>query len=179
MDLNIAYIHFLTSLVFLTLGLIILFKNPQRLLNRVCSIVFMCFTIWSFCYSFIQNPLVTPKTAMVFENISSIGWIFFGPFLFWFALLFAQKQKYASSPYLLIPVFIPAAIFVFMQWTNLSLIKDHIYQSYGWLCIWQLTYWPILFFIYYFFICWAALFIIWKYGRKTMMSSLIINLCLS
>jgi PAS domain S-box-containing protein len=167
MDFNISYIHFLTSLVFLTLGLIILFKDIKKALNRICSIVFLCFTIWSFSYTFIQNPLVTAKTAMIFENISSIGWIFFGPFLFWFALLYAQKIKYASSPFLLIPVFIPAGIFIYKQWTTLSLIKDHIFQPYGWLCIWQLTYWPVLFFIYYLFTCWAALIIIWKYGRKS------------
>ncbi len=162
-----SYVHFFAAVIFVTLGVIILLKDPHALLNRICAALFSCFFIWSFSYTFIHNPLVSKGTAAFFENIGSLGWVPFGGFFLWFAVLYTQKQRLATAPYFLLSLFSLPLLIEIRQWSGNSLFSDHIRIYFGWEGVWNDSFWPYLFFSYYLFASGIGVLLIFRYGKNS------------
>jgi len=89
----LPFLHFFAFLVYCYLIAFVLWKDPKFSLNRVCAALLACFAVWSFRFIFIYNPNTAKDTAILFDNISSIGWASFASFFLWFSLIFTKKKK--------------------------------------------------------------------------------------
>ena len=162
----LALLHFFSFLIYLYMAGFVLYKNPKALLNRVCALLLLCFVIWSFGAMFISDIIYSKDTARLAMNIYSIGWCSFAGFSLWFDLVFAKKEKVLKKKITYILLFLPAAFFIYKQWTNF-LIVDYISQPYGWSYAWSKSIWRLLFYIYYSSYMLYGLYLIFDYGRKT------------
>ena len=88
----LLHLHFFAFIIFLWLIIFILSKNPKAKINRVGALLLLCFAIWNFSYIFMHS-VSSKNNAMIWMNISSLGWISFASFYLWFILIFTGKEK--------------------------------------------------------------------------------------
>ena len=160
------FLHFFAFLVYLYLAIFILIKDPKSLLNRVCAVLLACFAVWSFWSIFGCNLLISKEIAILFENISSIGWISFASFFLWFSLVFTEKKKILKTKIIYPLIFILPSLFIYKQWTGFLKV-DYIKQSWGWGSAWSGSIWAYLFYLYYLSFMAIGLYLILNFGRKT------------
>jgi len=163
------FLHFFTFLVYLyLLYLIVLvpWKDPKSLFNRVFAVLLACFVVWSFGSIFICNPRSSKDTVMLFDSVASIGWISFASFFLWFALIFTEKKKILKTRIIYPLIFILPLLFIYKQWTGF-LTVDYIKQPWGWGSVWSDSIWAYLFYLYYLSFMAIGLYLILNFGRKT------------
>lgn len=149
------------------MAIFILVKYPKALANKVVSAIFICFALWSFFKSFVQNPYIPKNYAILFNNINTIGWISFSSFLLLFLLIFTEKKKLLHSKLLYFILFFPPLLLIFVQWKYHLIIEDLIKQNYGWMEIWSKSIWPYIFYIYFFTAVGIAFYSSFIYWKKT------------
>lgn len=162
----LPFLHFFVFLVYCYLIVIVLWKDPKSLLNRVCAVLLACFAVWSFGLIFIHNSRTPKDTVMLFDNIASIGWIGFSSFFLWFALVFIEKKKILKSKIFYLFIFILPLLLIYKQWTGF-LTVDYIKQTWGWESVWSDSIWTYLFYLYYLSFMVIGLYLILNFGRKT------------
>lgn len=162
----LPFLHFFVFLVYCYLIVIVLWKDPKSLLNRVCAVLLACFAVWSFGLIFIYNSRTPKDTVMLFDNIASIGWIGFSSFFLWFALVFIEKKKILKSKIFYLFIFILPLLLIYKQWTGF-LTVDYIKQTWGWESVWSDSIWTYLFYLYYLSFMVIGLYLILNFGRKT------------
>jgi PAS domain S-box-containing protein len=162
----IYYLHFFCLLLYAYMAGYILYKDPKSLLNKTCAILIASFSIWNFVDAFNTIKDITEDTAMLFQNISSIGWIGFASAVLCFSLAFSKKEKLLKNKWFMVLVFLLPIFFVYKQWTNCILI-DPVRQAYGWSYTSSNTIWTHLFYAYYISFSLLAIYLIYRYGEKT------------
>ena len=143
-----SYLHFFSAVVFCVLAVVVVLRNFRSLLNKTCALTLFCFCIWSFGVAFVENPFVTRQTAVLFEDIGSIGWLFFSSFYLWFVTIFVGKKGFFQSKTAVSMLFVIPFVLIERQW-SVGLIHDHVLQSFGWIGSWNRTPWTYVFFGYY------------------------------
>jgi len=103
---------------------------------------------------------------MLFDNVSSIGWISFASFFLWFALIFTEKKKILKTRIVYPLIFILPFLLIYKQWTGF-LTVDYIKQPWGWGSVWSDSIWAYLFYLYYLSFMAIGLYLILNFGRKT------------
>ncbi|MEW6558343.1 MAG: histidine kinase N-terminal 7TM domain-containing protein [Elusimicrobiota bacterium] len=141
--LSLAY--FTAFLIYIGLIIFGLSKDPKSKLNRVFALFIFTFAIWSFSSAFV-NSATSKNNAILWNNISSFGWLSFASFALWFSLVFTKKEKVLKKWYFYPVIFFIPIFFIYKQWTG-SLITDYIKTSYGWTTVWGKTIWPFLFYV--------------------------------
>jgi diguanylate cyclase (GGDEF)-like protein/PAS domain S-box-containing protein len=159
-------IHFFVFLIYSCLLAFLLCKDLKSLLNRVCAALLACFAVWSFGSIFIYNPRATKDIVILFDNISSIGWVSFASFSLWFALIFTEKKKILKTRIIYLSIFALPLLFIYKQWTGF-LTVDYIKQSWGWGSVWSDSIWAYLFFLYYLSFIIVGLYLILKFEGET------------
>jgi len=144
----------------------VLYKNPKSLLNKTGAILISSFAIWNLMDVFGISTDNSENTAMLFQNISSIGWIGFASVLLCFSLVFSKKEKLLKKNGFLILIFIVPIIFIFKQWSN-DITGNPFKGKYGWEFKWEDTIWTYLFYTYYSLFSLLSIFIIYLHGIKT------------
>jgi len=162
----LPFLHFFVFLVYSCLLVFLLWKDPKSLLNRVCSALLACFVVWSFSYIFVHNLDTSKDTAILFDNIASMGWISFANFFLWFALIFAEKKNILKTRMIYPLIFILPLLFIYKQWTGF-LTADYIQQPWGWESVWSDSIWAYLFFLCSLLFLAIGLYLILNFGRKT------------
>jgi len=160
------FLHFFVFLVYCYLLVFLLWKDPKSLLNRVCAVLLACFAVWSFGLIFIYDPSASKDTAMLFDNIGSMGWISFSSFFLWFTLIFTEKKKILKTRIIYPFIFILPLLLIYEQWTGF-LTADYIKQTWGWESVWSDSIWVYLFYLYYLSFMVIGLYLILSFGRKT------------
>jgi diguanylate cyclase (GGDEF)-like protein/PAS domain S-box-containing protein len=160
------FLHFFVFLIYCYLIVLVLWKDPKSLLNRICAVLLACFAIWSFGLILIYNPSISKDTVMLFDNISSIGWISFASFFLWLSLIFTEKKKILKTKIIYPLIFILPLLFIYKQWTGF-LTVDYIKQTWGWESVWSDSIWAYLFYFYYLSFMAIGLYLILNFGRKT------------
>jgi PAS domain S-box-containing protein len=160
------FLHFFTFLVYCYLLVFLLWKDPKSPLNRVCAVLLACFAVWSFGLIFIYNPRASKDTAILFDNIGSIGWISFSCFFLWFSLIFTEKKKILKTRIIYSLIFILPLLLIYKQWTGF-LTVNYIKQTWGWESVWSDSIWTYLFYLYYLSFTVIGLYLILNSGRKT------------
>jgi len=161
-----TFLHFFTFLVYLYLAIFILIKDPKSALSRVFAVPPACFAVWSFGLIFIYNPNIPKDTAILFGNITSIGWTNFPIFFLWFALIFTEKKKILKTKIIYPLIFILPFLLIYKQWTGFLRV-DYIKQPWGWVGVWSGSIWTYLFYLYYLSFIATGLYLILNFGRKT------------
>ena len=161
-----TFLHFFAFLVYLYLAIFILIKDPKSALSRVFAVPPACFAVWSFGLIFIYNPNIPKDTAILFGNITSIGWTNFPIFFLWFALIFTEKKKILKTKIIYPLIFILPFLLIYKQWTGFLRV-DYIKQPWGWRGVWSGSIWVYLFYLYYLSFIATGLYLILNFGRKT------------
>ena len=162
------FLHFFCLIAYTHLAFFVFFKAPKSLLNRTCSILMLCFALWNFSDIVLHNPVntITKDTAIMLQNISSIGWIGFGSAILCFALAFSKREIFLNKKWFLFLIIILPLFFIYKQWTN-CMIGNPVRASYGWSYSWADTIWSYLFYVYYFLFSLLSIYIVYSHGRKT------------
>lgn len=158
------FIHFFAFLVYSSLIVYVIWKDPKSLLNRVCAAFFACYALWSFAYIFKSTPGASKDTTILFDNIASVGWIGFTGFFLWFALIFTEKNKILKIRIIYLLIFIPVLLLVYKQWTGF--LTDYIEQPWGW-SVRFVSIWGYLFNFYFLLLTITGFYLILNFGRKT------------
>lgn len=143
----------------------VLYKNPKTLLNRLCALSLIPFSIWSFGFIFFHSS-VSLNDAKFWMNVASLGWCSFPITTFWFYLSFTQHEKLLRNRVFITICILIAMFFIYMQWSG-NLIDDYIRQTYGWVGIWKVSLTAFAFVIYYFFFVVCCIYLAFNFGRKT------------
>src|SRR5665648_414786 len=162
----LQFLHFFVFLVYSCLLAFLLCKDPKSILNRVCAALLACFAVWSFGSIFIYNPRATKDIVILFDNISSIGWVGFASFSLWFTLIFTEKKKILKTRIIYPLIFILPLLLIYKQWTGF-LTADYIKQPWGWGSVWSDSIWAYLFYLYYLLFIGIGLYLILNFERKT------------
>ncbi len=144
----LSFLRFFCFLAYVFMAGFVIYKNSKSLLNKICSGIMACLSIWAFADIFASNSVITKDAAMLFQNISSIGWISISSFILCFSLALSNKEKLLKSKILIFIIFIIPLFFIYKQWTN-CLMTGPVQQSYGWAYTWTDTIWTYLFYVYY------------------------------
>jgi len=162
----LQYLHFFCLMMYACMAGYILYKDPKSLLNKTCAILIASFSIWNFVEVFYNIKDITKDTAMLFQNISSIGWIGFSSAVLCFSLAFSKKEKLLKNKWFMVLIVILPIFLIYKQWTNCMII-DPVRQAYGWSYTWTDTIWTYLFYAYYISFTLLAIYFIYRYGKKT------------
>ncbi len=168
MLIALPFAHFFCIIVYIYLAVLILYKDPRTLLNRASSAIMICFALWNLGDIFIHFPdsTLSDETILLWQNISSIGWISFASAILCFSVAFSKREKLMQKKWLLSVIFIFPLILIYKQWTNCLLINP-VRQSYGWSFNFADTIWVNLFYAYYLLLTLISIYVIFAYGRKT------------
>ena len=162
-----SFVHSLTFLIYVYLGIFVFIKAPQSTLNRVGFFGLSCFAIWTFGLIFTHNP-DTPKSLFgIATKIAPFGWIGFCSFILWFFLIFTEKTKFTQSRYFHLLLFILPVVLVYKQLSSGSILVGYIKQPYGWMPVWGRSFWTYLYFFYVLLYVGTAIILIYDYWRKT------------
>ena len=162
-----SFVHLLTFLIYVYLGILVFVKDPKSSLNRVAFCFSSCFAIWTFGMIFIHNP-DTPKSLLgIAAKIAPFGWIGFCSFILWFFLIFTEKTKVTQSRYFYLLLFILPVTLVYKQLSSDSIIVGYIEQPFGWMTVWGRSFWTYLYFFYVLLYVGTAIILIYDYWRKT------------
>ena len=162
----IQFLHFFVFLFYSYLLIFLLWKDPKSLLNRACAAFFACLALWSFAYIFVHNFNISKDTAILFDNISSIGWANFASFFLWFSLIFTEKKKILKTKIIYPLIFILPLLFIYTQWAGL-LTANYIKRPWGWEAAWSSSILWYSYFIYYLSFTAIGLYLILNFRRKT------------
>ena len=124
---------FVAAAVNIGFGFYVYVKPRQR---DTASILFLFFTaclaLWAFDEG-LSRIAATAEAARFWANHASTGWIFMAPIFFHFALVFTRRQNLTRNPLLIGLLYIPAAIFYFVNlFTTLLLRPDYVRVPWGW-----------------------------------------------
>jgi PAS domain S-box-containing protein/putative nucleotidyltransferase with HDIG domain len=162
----LPFLHFFAFLVYLYLIIVILIKDTKSWLNRSCAAFSACLALWSFAYIFVHNLNISKDTAILFDNISSIGWASFVSFFLWFSLIFTEKKKILKTKIIYPLIFILPLLFIYKQWTGFF-TADYIKRPWGWVGVWSGSIWGYSYYLYYLSFVAIGLYLILNFGRKT------------
>ncbi len=156
----LSFLHALSFIVNFYLSFYIFTKDPKSLLNKSCSSLLLCFSLWNFCEIFIKNPDLPFEISLLFYKISSIGFIGIVSFFAIFALAFLKKINEGNKIYLYLLIFAPSVFFITQQWlgNRLFILKKHEY--YGFVGEWDPTFWSLIYLIYIFLIYGITLYLL-------------------
>ncbi|MFH1848547.1 MAG: histidine kinase N-terminal 7TM domain-containing protein, partial [Candidatus Omnitrophota bacterium] len=160
----LPFLHFFCFSVYMILAVYVLAKNAKSLLNRVCSVLFTSFGIWSFGSIFLHSPRTARDAAYLFENIAALGWGSFPVIFLWFVLIFTKRARILGSKLFYAAIAVLPVLFIYKQWSGL-IIGDYVFRSYGWSGVWSSSPWAYLYFVYYSLFCGMGLYFLTKYSQ--------------
>lgn len=116
--------------------------------------------------TFLYIPGTFKETAILFDNIASIGWISLASFFLWFSLIFTKKKRILKIKIIYPLIFALPSLFVYHQWTGL-ITADYIEKSWGWAGIWSGSIWTYLFFTYFITFIVIGIYLIYDFKMRT------------
>lgn len=164
--LLIQYLHFFSLLVYSYMAGYIIYKDSKSLLNISCSILITSFAIWNIVDVFGTDSNISATTAILFQNISSVGWIGFSSIFLCFALAFSRRDWLLRKFWFIIPILLLPAVLIYAQWTNRMTTNPSL-GNFGWEFHWTDSFWSYLFYAYYISFTLITIFIVYKHGRNS------------
>ncbi|HBS89060.1 MAG: hypothetical protein A2W91_06645 [Bacteroidetes bacterium GWF2_38_335] len=159
-------LHFFCLLTYAFMAIYILLKDPKALLNQTCALLIFSFSVWNFIDVFSVYENFSRDTVILFQNVTSIGWISFPGFLLCFSLVFSKNEKILMKKWFLVTVVALPLLFIFQQFSN-SLTDSPVLGMYGWEFAWSETVWTYFYYIYYVSFSLISALLIYLYKVKT------------
>jgi PAS domain S-box-containing protein len=160
------FLHFFSFITYCFLAVYILIKNPKALVNRISTIFFLCFGLWSLTFIFFHSPTTTKSEAQLLTNIGAFGWIGFSALFLWFVLVFTGRVAILKKKWFYPVLFGIPLLLIYKQWDNYIFV-DYVLEWFGWRGVYGKTIWPYLFFLQYATFVTAGLYLIFKFIKKT------------
>lgn len=89
-----SYLHYTVFLIFLSLAVYAIIKNPRAIFNRYCMVLLLSMAIWSLAFAFVNNPYVTKDQLFPVIQIGSIANINVSISAFAVIMIFIEKRKF-------------------------------------------------------------------------------------
>jgi PAS domain S-box-containing protein len=140
-------LHLIAFLTDICLIVIVIYKQPKALLNRLCALVVGTFAIWSLGYGFCHTAY-SANAAMFWVNVSAVGWSSFSVASFYFYLALTKKEKAIKNKVMLFSLLAIIAYFFYEQLAG-NLVGEVIEKPYGWAGVWTISAYSYSFFYYY------------------------------
>jgi PAS domain S-box-containing protein len=97
----------------------------------------------------VQHPATSLQTARFFEQVGSIGWIWFTYFFVWFAWLYARKPISSVFKIFIVIYTLVPSVLTYQQLFHYAIVSNHQYRSWGWFALWSKSFWMYLYFSSY------------------------------
>lgn len=164
----LPFLHFFAFIACFYLAIFILVKNKNSLLNRACASLMICYALWNLGDVIVQNPdkAISKETAVIMQNIASIGWCTYSSVLLCFSLAFSKNKKLLSNKIVLFFVIAIPLLFIYLQFTN-RLTINPIRTSYGWTFSWANNIWTYLFYFYFSAFTVISILLVYIHSKKT------------
>lgn len=119
----LSVLSFLAAAIFLFFGTHVLLLNTKARENRFFFSLCLCFTVWSFGYTFVFTA-PTEVARWFWYKVGAPGWCFFPPLLLCFILSLTKRNLQFSGvkKIFLAALFIPGFIFCYYALTDILLI---------------------------------------------------------
>jgi len=160
-------LHFLSFLLYVYVGIIVLVRNPKSPLHRVAFSLTCCCALWAFGMIFLHNPQTPENLVILFSRINAIGWIGFALCVLLFGLIFTEKEGVFKTKYFYLVLCIFPLLLLYQQWSHASIIAGHIRQPYGFSHVWGKSIWTYFFWMYCFSYMGIGLYLVSDFWKKT------------
>ncbi len=158
-------LHFFCFITYLYLAAHVLVLSWRSALNRTCSLLVLCFALWSFSLIYTHDHAAGEQTAALFYSIGSLAWGSFASLALWFVLVFVEEKRFRKSPWFFPVLFVPPSLLVYQQWAG-QVAAGYALQIWGWAFIWSDSVWSYLFHVYYLTYMVAAFVLLFRAARE-------------
>jgi PAS domain S-box-containing protein len=127
-----ALLSLLAFVLSVFLGNFVYYIDKRKPLNRIFMLFCLFMAYWAFT-EFMCRQADNPDTAYLWVKMNNL-WYFAPAFMVHFALVFSEKKKLLKNRLVYFPVYVPALIFSFIGFTNLTgvgLVKEFWGYTYG------------------------------------------------
>ena len=122
---------FTFSIVYLAMGIVILYKDSKAALNRTFFALILTLFIWSFSTSVsITSP--DKASCILWNTIASIGMCTFSSIAFHFFLIFSKRTAILKKWWVYIVIYFPAVILIVQAIKQNLYFSDVMHNQYGW-----------------------------------------------
>lgn len=161
----LPFIHFFSMIIYLSIFIYILLKNPKSLLNRVCSAFIFCFVLWSFGAAFSSSHQIQKAYLDIFWNITAIGSMSCAAFFLLFTIVFTERVKNLKLN-IIGPLLFVIPIIIIIKKFQGYIIIDTTGTDQG-IGYWEKSIWSLFFFVYMFSYFFISLWMAFSFARKT------------
>ncbi|MDD5311602.1 MAG: ATP-binding protein [Dehalococcoidia bacterium] len=161
---TIAILHFSSFLADILLIILVLSKRREATLNRLCALFISTFAVWSL-FAGLTAIAGSAQEAMIFTNISAIGWCFAPAASLWFYLTLAKKINVLSNKALTALFVFVTLFFIYEQWTG-NLLDRHVETVFGWAGVWSNSIYSYAYYTYFSITSMISIWLIVGFWRK-------------
>lgn len=160
---------FITFAVYMFFGVYILSLNSGEKLNRTFFGVCMTLCIWSFSFS-IANSAPDHSEALLWRQISAIGWGSMYSFLLHFIFILTEKKAVLDKKRAYFAIYTPAIVNVY-AFSLYGEIASERYKlvntSFGWVNTALNSGWDWYFNFYYMGFMVVGIYTVWRWGKSS------------
>lgn len=162
---TIFFVLFMFFVGYFFFGFYILFKNKHSLINRMFFFICLHLSFWAFGYAF-MTIAPNQEAANFWRMISAFGWCFIYSVWLDFAILVKAESKKWMKDIRRLLIYIPPVFFLI---GNLSYEPSEVIVRFMniWRDTYPLSYFEILYIIYYISFAAAGILVIYKWGKNS------------
>src|SRR4030067_1401734 len=102
----LSVFSFLSILLLFKLGIYAIRKDPRSALNRVFSVLCLCFIFWSLSYMAVYS--ITDKNELwAWVKVGTIGWSPFAGIFLHFILILTRRKRLLSRRWIYVLLYAP------------------------------------------------------------------------
>ncbi len=129
-----SHLLFLCSIIYLIIGVVMLFKDRNAALNRAFFALNLCLFIWSFSLA-ASTDSPDKASSILWSTIASLGYCTFASTSIHFFLIYTKKKRLLKKWWIYVILYLPAAIFLSQALKHDLFVSDFIHNQFGWIPI--------------------------------------------
>jgi two-component system, LuxR family, sensor kinase FixL len=161
----LSLVYTVATAIYATMAVIVIQRNPRAILNWLCGLVLVCFTIWTpyGIFHHLQPPISFAQANLVYR-IGKAGTNWVTSVWLLFSLVLTNRRKYLRAWWIYIPVLgIPLALSI-REWFG-PVVGTLVQGPNGWGSRWELSFWAILYVVDYVTTAILGLYLVARFGR--------------
>jgi two-component system sensor kinase FixL len=154
----LSLVYAVATAIYTTMAVIVIQRNPKAILNWLCGLVLVCFTIWTpyGIFHHLQPPIPFAQADLVYK-IGKAGTNFVTSVWLLFSLALTNRKKHLRAWPIYIPILgIPLALSI-REWYG-PVVGTLVLGPGGWGSKWELSFWSILYVVDY-------VYLVARFGR--------------
>ncbi len=162
-----SYLTFFCFIVYLAAGVYVFRSNSKSSLNRLFSLVCLCFAIWT--ASYLVSFFIEQKEALwIPYKIFSLGWNFAPALLLHFFLMLSESESLLRKRWIFVLIYLPPLVMYYQTITGILLTVDFQRIKTGWIEVVDLRLvWSFLFLLYYIGFLSLGLVKVYLWGKRS------------